>query len=252
VFLTTRSGFIELWLANADGSAVHQLTQLSGDGFPITPSWSPDGKQVVFAIRRSGATNLAVANVQNGAVKQLTTASNRNISPFYDSDGRYVYYDSNANGMERIWRMEANGKSPPEQMFWDVPWIFVISSTDQSIFFEETAPGLEIAARDLATGSLRSIFRAAHWLSAPGNLCVHGKTLYVLVARDDDPDRQQLVAIDIASGSATILKNFDTALPEMNFGCTVSPAGSTLIVPAVERFDSDIYVSALAGPPAGM
>jgi Tol biopolymer transport system component len=117
VFVSTRSGSIELWLANSDGGLAHQLTRLNGNGFPLTPSWSPDGNEIVFALRRLGTTNLAVANATNGVVRLLTNTSDRNISPFYDSEERYIYYDSNADGMQRIWRIAAVGTGNPEEMF---------------------------------------------------------------------------------------------------------------------------------------
>ncbi len=248
VFLSTRSGSIELWLAKSDSNVAHQLSQLNGNGFPLTPSWSPDGKNIVFAIRRRGATNLAVVSVADGTVRSLTDTPDRNISPFYDTDGRYIYYDSNADGMERIWRVAADGTGRPEEMFWDAPWTFAFSRPTQSIYFQSPGgEGLEIDALDLKTGARRQVFRSQEWLAAAGNLCVNGSKVYVLVSRKSDPSHQKLISIDTASGDTAVLKNFAPALPQMYIGFTVSPNGNTLIVPAMERFDSDIYMAALGG-----
>ncbi|MGB7265474.1 MAG: hypothetical protein WBC92_08165 [Terracidiphilus sp.] len=246
VFVSTRSGSIELWLAKSDGSATRQLSRLNGNGFPITPSWSPDGKKIVFAIRRSGATNLAVADAADGVVNPLTNTPDRNISPFYDTAGRYIYYDSNSDGMERIWRIAAEGTGNAEEMFWDAPWIFAFSPGTQSIYYiQDNNVGFSIDARDLATGTQRTVFHSVDWFTAPGNLCIHNNMLYLIISRESDPSHQKLVAIGTASGKATVMKNFDTALPAMDYGCTISPDGDTLLAPAVERLNSDIYVAPL-------
>jgi hypothetical protein len=50
-------------------------------------------------------------------------------------------------------------------MLWDAPWAFQISAADQAIFFEDSEPQLQISRRDLATGSLNSIFHSEQWLS---------------------------------------------------------------------------------------
>ncbi|HEX9083073.1 MAG TPA: hypothetical protein VF768_12405, partial [Holophagaceae bacterium] len=48
-YFSDRSGDYELWVRPADGSgAERQVTHL-GPGFRYTPTWSPDGKHVVFA-----------------------------------------------------------------------------------------------------------------------------------------------------------------------------------------------------------
>jgi Tol biopolymer transport system component len=246
VFLSTRSGSIELWLADSDGSAAHQLSWLNGSGYPFTPSWSPDGKDIAFAIRRRGATNLAVMRLSDGAVKELTGTLDRNMSPVYDADGKYIYYDSNADGAQRIWRIAADGSGRSEDMFWDVPWTFFASSgSTRSIYYQSPGADLEIDARSLKTGARRQVFHSPEWLGAPGNLCVSGKTLYMLVSRKTDPSIQKLLSVDIASGNTAVLKNFAPALPQMFSGCSASPDGHTLLVPAVERLDSDVYLAAL-------
>jgi Tol biopolymer transport system component len=251
VFVSTRSGSLDLWLASSNGSAIRQLTRLNGNGFPVTPSWSPDGKRIVFAIRRTGTTNLAVAGVADGAVKMLTDTPYRNINPFYDPEGRYIYYNSNADGMPRIWRIAGDGVDGPEPMFWDVPPIFALSLASRSIYyFHDSDAGVSVGARDLSTGAQRAVYTSPHWFIAPGDFCVHKKMLYMLSSREGDPSHQELVAFDTGSTKSYVMKDFEAALPSMDFGCAVSPDGDTLLLPEVERFSSDIYVAALGADAA--
>jgi Tol biopolymer transport system component len=246
VFMSTRSGSVELWLADSDGKAARRLTRLDGNGFPLTPSWSPDGTKIIFAVRRSGATNIAEMSALGGDIKVLTNATGRNISPFYDEGGRYIYYNSNADGTQRIWRMLADGADKSEEMFWDTPSIFAFSRPNHSMYYlKDTDAGLIIDTRDLATGVRREVFRNKGSFASPGNLCIHNKSIYMLILRQDDPSRQVLVSIDAVSGKSTVLEKADMALPLINFGCAVSPNGRTLLVPSVERLSSDIYLAAV-------
>ena len=50
-FESNRTGNFEIYIINADGTNIKQLT--SDTAFDGTPAWSPDGKQIVF-IRTSG------------------------------------------------------------------------------------------------------------------------------------------------------------------------------------------------------
>jgi Tol biopolymer transport system component len=67
-----------------------------------------------------------------------------------------------------------------------------------------------------------------------------------MVSPAQDPFRQVLVAVSIANGSAKVLKRFDVAPTSWEFGCTVSPDGHALILPTVQRYDSDVYLASLA------
>ena len=46
-FTSERSGSLQIWVANSDGSNPLQLTTLAR-GFINAPRWSPDGKVIVF------------------------------------------------------------------------------------------------------------------------------------------------------------------------------------------------------------
>jgi len=66
-----RSEYVnQLWLCNADGSNLIQLTK--GDKNSSNPKWSPDGKWIAFTSSRDGKSNLYMLPVAGGEAEKLT------------------------------------------------------------------------------------------------------------------------------------------------------------------------------------
>jgi Tol biopolymer transport system component len=246
-FVSTRRGPMELWLANSDGSGVRQLTQIGGVGFPINPAWSPDGNKIVFALRNKGLTNIAESDLRNGTIKQLTSGSTRSYNPMYSSDGQYLYFISDSGGIDRIWRMPADGRGRGEQMYWDVAiaGTFQMSQDRKSIFFGEAGPELHLFERNLANGSLQSIFSSNRRLTSFEDLCVHGDTIFLILSSVGEPSQNDLVAVDIRSGHTKLLKTFNRVTSGLESGCSVSPDGRTLLLTKNQQDSSDIYLAKL-------
>jgi Tol biopolymer transport system component len=246
VFLSTRSGPIELWTANSDGSSPRQLTRFEGVGFPITPSWSPDGARVVYAFRRDGKTNLMTSEIATGSSRQLTFSNVRYLSPAYSEDGRSIYFESNAGGVGRIWRMSSASAGQPEQTFWDVGSIFMQSPDRKTIFFKDSQPELHIARRDLDTGQLRDVFHSDKRLTSFEALCAGEKTIYLNLSPVQDSSASEMTAVDLATGRSHVVVSFQDVAPGMESGCSVSPDGRRLLTTSVQRDDSDIYTVHIA------
>ena len=68
-FVSDRSGNSELWMMDWDGSNQIQLTKHGS--LALSPSWSPDGKQLVFTSYLRGTPALYLLTPSEGYLKQL-------------------------------------------------------------------------------------------------------------------------------------------------------------------------------------
>ncbi len=113
VFTSTRSGDLELWTMDIDGSNQKQITnELGYDGGAF---FSPDGKKLVFRASRPktedeikeykellsrglvAPTNMEIftCNVDGSDLKQITNLGKANWAPFFHPSGEKILFSSN-------------------------------------------------------------------------------------------------------------------------------------------------------------
>lgn len=108
VFVSTRSGSLELWICDPDGSNPRQVTDFGGAPSG-SPRWSPDGRRIVFDNPAEGQMEIFVTDWQGGSVRRLTHDPAADIVPTWSSDGRWVYFCSRRGGTFEIWKIPAEG-----------------------------------------------------------------------------------------------------------------------------------------------
>lgn len=109
---------LEIYVMNADGTGLRQLTSASNNGDPV---WSPDGTRITFGSDREGGNklNVFVMNADGSQQKQLT----RFEAPYeagdtnWSSDGKKIVFQYDINGMKQsdpdayaeVWTMNPDG-----------------------------------------------------------------------------------------------------------------------------------------------
>jgi TolB protein len=64
-----------------------QLTYVAGPA-PDFPRWSPDGKEIVFAMVTEGESDIFLIPAQGGQIKQLTRTPFNEHAPSFSCDER--------------------------------------------------------------------------------------------------------------------------------------------------------------------
>ncbi len=107
-FASDRSGSLEIWICDSEGSNPVQVTNF-GSGHNGTPRWSPDGQRIAFDARVTGSSDIYVVTADGGPPRQLTTESSTDVMPVWSKDGRWVFFGSDRGGEWQIWRVPAEG-----------------------------------------------------------------------------------------------------------------------------------------------
>lgn len=94
---------MELWVANADGTDAHQVTNLGGANF--APYFLPDGKRIIFASNykepHSPNFDLYVVNVDGTGLTQITTDGGFDGFPMFNKDGSKLVWVSSRGATEQ-------------------------------------------------------------------------------------------------------------------------------------------------------
>ena len=108
-FDSDRDGDFEIYVMNADGSNVTQLTHNYAND--LVPDWSPDGGRIMFPSDRDGDWEIYVMNVDGSNVIQLTHDSATDFAASWSPDGGRIVFYSDRDGDQEIYVMDANGSN---------------------------------------------------------------------------------------------------------------------------------------------
>ena len=110
-FMSGRSGFDEIWLANSDCSNPTQLTAFRQNGIG-SPRWSPDGTRLVFDRHVDGQPDIFTIDINTRKFNQLTDKRGLDYLPAWSNDGKWIYFRSEMGTFAQIWKVLANGGEP--------------------------------------------------------------------------------------------------------------------------------------------
>ena len=115
LFEKDKSFMMEIYIMNADGTNVRQLT--TSPGYDGGPFFSPDGKRICWRrFSKDGATaEIMTMNIDGSDEKQLTRMGKMSWAPFYHPSGKYLIFNTNLHGFSNfeLYLIDAEGKSNP-------------------------------------------------------------------------------------------------------------------------------------------
>lgn len=107
-WVSDRSGSPQIWVMDADGT---HLVQLTTEGQNVAPAWSNDGKTLAFASQRRGHSEIWLMAADGSQQKPLTStvAGSSDTNPAWSPDGHRIAFSSTRGGNLAIWVMNAEG-----------------------------------------------------------------------------------------------------------------------------------------------
>ena len=84
--MLSKDGNPELYVRHLDGDRLTRLTR-TAYAAEASPSWSPDGKQIVFVSDRSGSPQLYVVGHTGGQARRVSFRGSENVAPDWGPSG---------------------------------------------------------------------------------------------------------------------------------------------------------------------
>ena len=115
LFAIDPASMIDIFIMNADGSNVRQLTDVFGyDGGPF---FSPDGKRICWRrFSENGATaEVYSMDIDGGDVRRLTSIGAMSWAPYFHPSGDYLVFTTNKHGFANfeLYLVRGDGKGEP-------------------------------------------------------------------------------------------------------------------------------------------
>jgi TolB protein len=102
-FTSDRSGSKEIFLMDYDGHGQRRIT--AHRSITMSPSWSPDGKQLAYLSYLNGPPGIFRVDLATGKKITVISDGRHNFSPAYSPDGTKVAFSRAVNGNTEIFVM---------------------------------------------------------------------------------------------------------------------------------------------------
>jgi TolB protein len=106
-FVATRTGHKEIYLADADGANVTQLTR--DENISVAPCLSPDGRSLAYTGYKSGYADVYEINLGSGARSRIIKYPGTNSGAAYAPDGNRLAVTLSKDGNPELYVTSANG-----------------------------------------------------------------------------------------------------------------------------------------------
>jgi Tol biopolymer transport system component/DNA-binding winged helix-turn-helix (wHTH) protein len=232
VFESDRSGAHEIWLADADGNNLVQLTSFSG---PQTgsPSWCSDGHRIAFDSRASGSSGIYFEDINERFPRQVKTDVENLALPSWSEDCQWLLV---SDGHENLYRIPSPG-GPATRISDKGSWFSVVKNG--RIFFNvKERDNVAVWSRPLNGGEDEPLKNMPSF-NAEESWTATSDGIYYTSSRSTPA---AINFYDFSRRSAKRLSSLPQA-PTPGGGLSVSPDGRWLLYTETDDAQSDIMVA---------
>ncbi|UTW46652.1 Tol-Pal system protein TolB [bacterium SCSIO 12696] len=216
-----RKNVFRLMRADADGAREVELLRSSE---PImSPSWSPDGKEVLYVSFESGRSAIYRQNIATGQSEQLTNFRGINSAPAWSPDGNKLAMTLSKDGNPELYLFDLRTRrftrlTRQPAIDTEPTWM---PDSKHLLFTSDRGGTPQIYKMNVVSGKVQRLtFRGRY--NARGRLAPDGRTL--VMVHQDDSGRFHIAAYDLVSKLFQVLTS--TSLDESP---TVSPNGAMVM-----------------------
>jgi eukaryotic-like serine/threonine-protein kinase len=237
-FASDRSGSPEIWVCDAEGKNLVQLTNFGGPRTD-TPSWSPDGRLIAFTSFPGGNGDIYVVGADGGNPRRLTSDPSAEGGAQWSRDGRWIYFTSNRTGRNEVWKMpvaggaaiqltHGGGRHPAESP--DGRTIYYVGGRRESGLWQVSTEGGEEAPVSGAP-------------AGPGNLWAMVERGIYFLTRQPGYAQYALGFFDFATRQMTQITTLEGPRGVFTIsGLTVSPDEHSILYAQRDKLDYDLML----------
>jgi TolB protein len=104
----TGKGRKGIYLMDMDGYNPFAVTK--NKSLNLSPSWSPDGTQIVYTSYIKGDPDLYISQLNSSNMRKITSRSGSNITPSWSPAGNIIAFSSSATGINNIYTKSPQGE----------------------------------------------------------------------------------------------------------------------------------------------
>lgn len=199
-FCSDRSGSVEVWIADSDGSSPSQLTSAPGRE-QCSPAWSPDGRRIAFdSVDDDGFWQIWTIGLSDKIPQRVTHGAADHNVPSWSIDGQWIYFSRRLGADRNIWRSRAEPRRM-EQLTRTGSGYFAHESADGAgiLYAERPTDDGPLLLQPLGGGPARVIVPC---IAGGSTVSVRRQGIYFLPCRGDgeSDSHQPIHVLDPATG----------------------------------------------------